>query len=152
MRILGHRLRLVSPAVLVAAALLVGSVTTASSATPTVTMFDNDASAMVFDPGQALWGFAPTTVTVTAGEAILFVNPASNQHPHTVTSLERMGAPFANQVRVAARFDSSPNQQALLMPGDSFTLDTSSLQPGNYTYFCKLHPWMVAAFTVVSAT
>jgi len=86
---------------------------------------------------------------VTAGQAILFVNPDSNQHPHTVTSLERAGAPFANQVKVGARFDSSPDQQALLMPGQTYTLDTAQLQPGNYTYYCKLHPWMVAAFTVV---
>jgi len=115
-------------------------VSTTSAATPTVTMFDNAAAAMGFAPDQALWGFAPATLT--AGQSILFVNPDSNQHPHAVTSLERTGGPFANQMNVGARFDSSPDQPTLLMPGQTYTLETTQLQPGNYTYYCKLHPWM----------
>ncbi len=88
-------------------------------------------------------------------DTIVFVNPSTNKHPHTVTSLERVGGPFENRVNVGTLFDSSPTNATLLQPGQSFTLDTRQpapgrppLAPGNYPYFCKLHPWMVAEITL----
>jgi plastocyanin len=122
-----------------------------------VTIFDNDAPTpqTAFDPEQAFWGFGPDVLLSRERDTILFVNPSTNLHPHTVTSLERVGSPFDNVVRVGALFDSSPTQATVLQPGQSFTLDTRQpgpgrppLPPGNYTYFCKLHPWMVAEFTI----
>lgn len=119
-------------------------------ATTQVTLFDNDAPSPGFDPKQAFWGFGPHTVLIRQRDTLVFSNPPSNKHPHTVTSLDRIGSPFANPVTVTVgtRFDSSPTAQTLIQPGQSFTLDTAALNPGNYTYFCKLHPWMVAEFTV----
>ena len=113
-----------------------------------VSMFDNEAPGMTFDPDQAYWGFGPERVEVTVGDTLVFSNPSFNSHPHTVTSLERVGSPFDNRVAVGTRFDSSPTAQTVVPPGHAFTLDTSHLGPGNYTYFCKLHPWMVAEFTI----
>jgi plastocyanin len=125
--------------------------------TTMVTIFDNDAPTpqTAFDPEQGFWGFGPHPLLVRERDTILFVNPSTNQHPHTVTSLERVGSPFENRVNVGTLFDSSPTNATILQPGQSFTLDTRQAQPsgralppGNYTYFCKLHPWMVAEFTV----
>ena len=112
-------------------------------------MFDNDAPAMgAVDPEQAFWGFAPYAILVRQRDTVVFYNPSTNKHPDTVTSLERVGSAFENRVSVGTRFDSSPNAQALVQPGQAFTLDTSELQPGNYPYFCRLHPWMVGEITV----
>jgi plastocyanin len=36
----------------------------------------------------------------------------------------------------------------LLQPGQSFTLDASTLAPGNYAYLCRLHPWMNGELTI----
>jgi plastocyanin len=119
-----------------------------AAGTTAVTIFDNDAPGMTFDPEQAFWGFGPHNILVRRGDKVVFYNPSSNKHPHTVTSLERVGPPFNNRVDVGTRFDSSPSAQALVQPGQSFTVDTASLHPGNYPYFCKLHPWMVAELTV----
>jgi hypothetical protein len=125
--------------------------------TTQVTIFDNDALTplMGFDPEQAFWGFAPPIILVRERDTIVFVNPSSNHHPHTVTSLERVGGPFENRVNVGTLFDSSPTNATLLQPGQAFTLDTRQpapgrgpLPPGHYSYFCKLHPWMVAEFTL----
>jgi plastocyanin len=117
---------------------------------PAVTMFDNDASGMVFHPLQPYWGYGPDNIAVMQGEVVTFYNPSSNAHPHTVTNLERVGPPFpTSNFRAGTRFDSSPTQQTLMMPGDAFTLDTASLSPGNYPYLCKLHPWMQGVLTVL---
>jgi plastocyanin len=38
-----------------------------------------------------------------------------------------------------------------LNAGDSFRLDTATLGPGTYDYFCLVHPWMQASFEVVES-
>jgi len=103
-----------------------------------------------FDPRQGRWQFNPTNIEVTRGEPVVFDSPPSNIDPHTVTSLTRVGSPFAVPVQFVAgtRFDSSPSAAELIQPGNSFTLDTSTLAPGNYAYVCKLHPWMNGEITV----
>ena len=103
-----------------------------------------------FDPRQGRWQFNPTNIEVTRGEAVVFDSPLSNIDPHTVTSLVRSGSPFAVpvQFRAGTLFDSSPTDSDLIQPGTSFTLDTSTLDPGNYAFVCKLHPWMNGEITV----
>src|SRR4051812_23443946 len=98
-----------------------------------------------FDPRQGRWQFNPTNIEVTRGEPVVFDSPSSNDHPHTVTNLARTSAPTTVPVSFVAgnRFDSG-----LLQPGQSFTLDTSTLVPGNYAYLCRLHPWMNGELTV----
>ena len=149
--------RLLGVAPLLVFAAIVGlcwqsTVSSAGAYTPTVTMFDNDAPppSMGFDPGQTWWGFAPAQVLVMKGDMVVFNNPASNRLPHTVTNIERTGRAFENQLAAATKFDSSPSADALVMPGNSWTLDTSTLDPGNYAYYCRIHPWMVATLSVMA--
>jgi plastocyanin len=108
-----------------------------------------------FDPRQGRWQFNPTNIEVTQGEPVVFDSPPSNIDPHTVTSLVRVpGSPFTAPLPVQFRggtlFDSSPGQAQLILPGQSWTLDTTTLQPGNYAFVCKLHPWMNGEITVTA--
>jgi plastocyanin len=45
-------------------------------------------------------------------------------------------------------FDSLTVAPNGILPGTSFTLDTSNLAPGTYHYFCDFHPWMQGTLTV----
>ena len=125
---------------------------TAGAATPTVTLYDNDAPGprAGFDVAQGLWGYAPDHLVVRKGEVVVFNNPASNTLPHTVTNIERVGSPFENQLAPATKFDSSPTQDALIAAGSSWMLDTSTLDQGHYAYYCRIHSWMVASLSVVN--
>ena len=84
-------------------------------------------------------------VEVKRGDRILFRSPSKNHFPHTVTDLERTSNPTSLPVEFEAgnEFDSG-----LIDPGESWTLDTGSLDVGHYPYLCRLHPWMVGAITV----
>ena len=77
------------------------------------------------------------------------MNPASNKRPHSVTSISLGGMPFENSLVAGARFDSSPTREALVTPGNSWVLDTSGLDAGNYAYYCRIHPWMVGQVSVL---
>lgn len=122
--------------------------TSAGAYTPRVTIIDNDGTFAPGDPGTGMWGFAPAHLTVTRGESIVFDNPQGNFRPHTVTSITWSGQAPTRTLESGRLFDSSPTRETLVMPGQSFTLDTSSLDPGHYLYYCTLHPWMVGTFTV----
>ena len=151
MRFLVRPLGLMPAFALAAGLLWFGAVSTAGAATPTVTMYDNDAPGpgTGFDPAQGWWGFSPMHIELTQGETILFKNPTGNK-PHTVTSIQLGGSPFENQLIAGGKFDSSPSREALVMGGSEWRLDTSTLDPGNYAYYCRIHPWMVANLTVVA--
>jgi plastocyanin len=70
--------------------------------------------------------YAPATITVKAGDSIVWVN--KDPFPHTVTSK-------------ADGFDSAP-----LQPDQSWTLTTS--KPGEMSYVCTLHPNMKGTIKV----
>ncbi len=145
-------LGLASATALVGGALWVSSVSGAAAYTPTVTMLDNDARPLSqgFDAGQGFWGFGPEHVMAKKGETIMFVNPETNRYPHTVTSISlTTDGAFAGTVAAGAHFDSSPSREALVAKGTSWMLDTSAMDPGNYAYYCRIHPWMVARLTVI---
>jgi plastocyanin len=117
------------------------------AATATVTMFDGDTPPPpTFDPAQGWWSYAPYHVEVKRGDAVVFHNPSTNRFPHTVTSITR--GEGANNLAAGARFDSTPDSSARIMPGESWTLDTSTLDPGHYAYYCRLHLWMLGSITV----
>ncbi len=120
--------------------------------TPRVAMFDSPVN---FTPGneyEGSWGFTPAHLAVHQGEQIEFDNPVGNNYPHTVTSITwSAGPPPHRQLTVGAAFDSSPTPDQYLMPGGSFVLDTSTLDPGQYLYYCTIHPWMVGSITVEPA-
>lgn len=123
----------------------------ATAYAPTVTIVDNDAIApnQGVDVGQGYWGYGPQLVHVQKGEQVLFVNPATNRRPHTVTSISLGGMPFENTLTAGAKFDSSPTREELVTPGNTWTLDTSALDAGNYAYYCRIHPWMVGQISVL---
>ena len=127
------------------------SATVVTAYTPTVTMIDNDSQTpnQAIEMGQAYWGYGPDILHVKKGEQVTFNNPATNRRPHTVTSISLGGMPFENNLVAGARFDSSPTREALVTPGNTWMLDTSTLDAGNYAYYCRIHPWMVGQITVL---
>lgn len=77
--------------------------------------------------------YSPARVTVPAGGSIHIVNPTSS--PHTVTHEGcRRSGPCA--------FDTGA-----LQSGQSFTIP--SLPPGQYPYYCVLHPIMKGEIIVI---
>jgi plastocyanin len=74
--------------------------------------------------------FAPSTMTITAGETVTFTN--DDDDAHTVTATD-------------GTFDSKG-------------LDTKGrwrhtfVKPGTYTYFCQLHPFMKGTIVVKAVT
>jgi plastocyanin len=150
MRFLGHAAFVLAIAVLGGVGwLYIASPARADS--PTVVFVDNDAPPVNqgIDAKQSAWGYGPTQIVVTKGEMVTFMNPADNKRPHSVTSLSLAGPNFENGMAAGAKFDSSPSRETLVTPGNSWTLDTGTLDPGNYAYFCRIHPWMVGEVTVL---
>ncbi|MGA9844579.1 MAG: cupredoxin domain-containing protein [Nitrososphaeraceae archaeon] len=85
-------------------------------------------------PGASAKGnpnFDPKAILVTKNAGIIWTN--NDNVPHTVTSFKDQGKTF----------DSS-----IMMPKKTFTLDVSKLAPSGYDYFCTIHPFMKASFTV----
>ena len=73
--------------------------------------------------------YAPDTLTIPAGTNVTWIN--KDQMPHTVTD---RGRSFAS---------------AALDTGDSYSHTFPS--PGEFTYFCAVHPFMVAKVIVKPA-
>jgi plastocyanin len=85
-------------------------------------------------PGASAKGnpnFDPKNLKVSKGEGIQWIN--NDNVPHTVTSLKDEGKSF----------DSS-----IIKSKGTYTLDTSKLTQKQYEYFCTLHPFMRAEFTI----
>jgi plastocyanin len=85
-------------------------------------------------PGASAKGnpnFNPNTLSVAKNSGIIWTN--NDNVPHTVTSFKDQGKTF----------DSS-----IIMPKKTFTIDASKLKPSEYDYFCTIHPFMKAKFTV----
>jgi plastocyanin len=122
-----------------------------TAATPRVIIVDNDGGFTPGDPATGGWAFAPAHMAVVQGAQITFDNPSGNFRPHTVTSISTTGR-FPNvTLDYGAKFNSSPTADDTIKPGQSWTLDTSTLDPGQYSFFCALHPWMVGSLTVMPA-
>jgi cytochrome c oxidase subunit 2 len=79
--------------------------------------------------------YDPDPLSVKVGESVTVQN--KDTVPHTVTSGEAPGGE-AGQL-----FDTS-----LIDPAGSATLDTSSLEAGEYPYHCMIHPYMKGVLTV----
>ena len=71
--------------------------------------------------------YDPDIAYVPKGNVVEWTNEDS--FAHTVTS----------SVDTGETFDSG-----MLSEGDSYRLDTSEMEIGEYEYYCTLHPWMVA--------
>jgi len=89
---------------------------------------------IMIHPGASAKGnpnFDPKIINVAKGGGIVWTN--SDNVPHTVTSFADSGKSF----------DSS-----LLMPKKIFALNTAKLSEKTYDYFCTIHPFMKAKFTI----
>ena len=73
--------------------------------------------------------FQPNPVQVSVGDTITWTN--DDTQPHTVTSGQN-GQPDG-------RFDSSPNFNPLMVPGQTFSHIFT--EAGQYPYFCALQTW-----------
>jgi|GEM_PF-3407123 len=96
-------------------------------------------------------GYDPGTIVINPGDTVTWNTIGG---AHTVTSSERLG-------NGSFVYDSSPlftpegaladiGPGRLLGPGSVFDLDTSTLAPGTYTVFCKIHPGMEGTLTITT--
>ena len=118
---------------------------------PRVTIYDSNVNFTAGNPAEGEWGFAPMHLAVPQGAQVEFDNPTSNSFPHTVTSIAWSGTAPDRTLASGTQFNSSPTKDAYIMPGGSWTLDTSTLDPGQYDFYCTIHPWMVGTLTVEPA-
>ena len=104
---------------------------TSSAAPPGVTLSIPAGAATPGNPP-----YTPTELSVKKGDV---VNVANNDNaPHTATS--------GNGPEDAGKaFDTS-----LIMPGASATIDTSTMEAGEYPYHCTVHPFMKGTLTVTA--
>jgi plastocyanin len=80
--------------------------------------------------------FKPNPIQVHVGDTVTWTNDDSQ--PHTVTSGQN-GQPDG-------KFDSSPNFNPLIAPGQTFS--HTFTEAGQYSYYCALHPNMVGKVSV----
>jgi plastocyanin len=163
-------MRSVAPFLLIA--VVVGSLLSGGLSTTMGTAFAQSAQVVIvdndgpgpsdgIDPRTGEWGYAPYHLAVTSGEQVTFTNPAGNFRPHNVVSFSRGGTSQEPIWEVGAKFSSGTASAELLrpegatLPGSSeparntWSLDTSTLAPGHYTYICTLHPWMTGTITIL---
>jgi cytochrome c oxidase subunit 2 len=80
--------------------------------------------------------YDPDTITVKAGDTIAVENEDST--PHTVTN-----GKDATDPNMGKLFDTS-----IINAGDSSEIVTTDLKPGEYPFFCSVHPYMTGSMTV----
>ena len=81
--------------------------------------------------------YSPNPIITEAGSTVTWIN--TDNIVHTVTS----GEP--NSSNAGELFDSGLT--ALIMPSKSFS--HKFVHPGEYSYFCRVHPTMVAEINVL---
>ncbi|MGI0048655.1 MAG: cupredoxin domain-containing protein, partial [Nitrososphaera sp.] len=125
-------------AVLLVAILLASALSVEYLATPSWAQ-DSTAHVSVVPGSSSLTtdAFQPNPVEVNVGETVVWTNDDSTVH--TVTS-GSAGMPDGE-------FDSSPNFNPLLNPGQTFSHTFE--EAGEYPYFCALHPNMAGTVVVV---
>jgi plastocyanin len=90
--------------------------------------------AIIIDSGSPY--FVPKSATVSSGVAIRWENPTPTEHTITHNGCMEDGA--------ACAFDSG-----IVLPNGSFTVP--GLAPGQYPYFCRVHPIMHGVVTVTDS-
>lgn len=78
--------------------------------------------------------YEPDAAIVQQGHVVEWTN--ADSVAHTATSAADFGETF---------------DTGLLGAGESYTLDTTNLEIGEYEYYCIVHPWMVATLTIEGA-
>jgi plastocyanin len=82
--------------------------------------------------------YQPNPIQVSVGTTVTWTN--NDSQPHTVTS--------GSNAQPDGKFDSSPNFNPLMAPGQTFS--HTFTEAGEYPYFCLLHPNMVGTVNVSS--
>jgi plastocyanin len=111
----------------------------ATNATATGASGGNTATSVSIVPGSSSLtdtAFQPNPIQVSVGNTVTWTN--NDSQPHTVTS--------GSNGQPDNKFNSSPNFNPLLNPGQTFSFTFA--QAGDYPYFCMLHPNMVGTVSV----
>jgi plastocyanin len=117
--------------------------TTTAPATPsaatTTTTTAAAAATLTIPNGASVQGnpaYEPTPLTVKVGDTIAVEN--KDISPHTVTNGKDATDPTMGQL-----FDTS-----IINAGDSSEIVAADLKPGEYPFFCSVHPYMTGTLTV----
>lgn len=148
------RAQTVSAALSLAVALMgvVSSTPVARAEDQRVTIIDGPGTFNPVDPQLGKWGYGPTHVDVVQGDKVTFAAPADLRLTHSVTSIDLSEHTSQGVLSQGQSFNSSPGgRDTLIAKGTEWVLDTSTLKPDHYTYFCWFHPWMVGTITVSPA-
>jgi len=78
--------------------------------------------------------YDPDVATVSQGHTVKWTN--ADSVAHTATSFDDQGETF---------------DTSLLDAGKDYSLDTTEITPGEYEYFCIVHPWMVSTLIIEEA-
>jgi cytochrome c oxidase subunit 2 len=109
--------------------------TTAASTAPATAA----AATLTIPNGASVQGnpaYEPDPLTVKVGDTIAVEN--EDIAPHTVTNGKDATDPTMGQL-----FDTS-----IINAGDSAEIVTADIDPGEYPYFCSVHPYMTGTLTV----
>jgi cytochrome c oxidase subunit 2 len=114
--------------------------TSSNTTTPAATTTAAAAAATLTIPnGASIQGnpsYEPSQLTVNVGDTIAVEN--EDIAPHTVTNGKDATDPTMGKL-----FDTS-----IINAGDSGEIVASDLDPGEYPYFCSVHPYMTGTLTV----
>jgi cytochrome c oxidase subunit 2 len=112
---------------------------TSASAPSGSTAATTAAATLTIPQGASVQGnpsYDPDALTVKVGDTIAVENKDTT--PHTVTN-----GKDATDPNMGKLFDTS-----IINAGDSADVVTADLKPGEYPYFCSVHPYMTGSLTV----
>ena len=107
--------------------------------TPAATTAAAAAATLTIPNGASVQGnpaYEPNPLTVNVGDTIAVEN--KDIAPHTVTNGKDATDPTMGKL-----FDTS-----IINAGDSAEIVSASMDPGEYAYFCSVHPYMTGTLTV----
>jgi cytochrome c oxidase subunit 2 len=113
--------------------------TGSNTTTPAATTAAAAAATLTIPNGASVQGnpaYEPNPLTVKVGDTIAVEN--KDIAPHTVTNGKDATDPTMGKL-----FDTS-----IINAGDSAEIVAADLDPGEYPYFCSVHPYMTGTLTV----
>ena len=98
-----------------------------------------------FFSGSASWGFLLRDLQVKRGTQVAVTN--NGLFPHTFSSYT-ISVPVTEGFKTLVIPISDGVFNQTLVSGQSWTLDTGTLNAGTYNFACLFHPWMKGSLTV----
>ena len=117
----------------------IGGANDSNTTTPAATTTAAAAATLTIPNGASVQGnpaYDPSQLTVKVGDTIAVEN--KDIAPHTVTNGKDATDPTMGKL-----FDTS-----IINAGDSAEIVAADLDPGEYAYFCSVHPYMTGTLTV----